>query len=75
MKDWHLYGPALGQTDHPATPPEWEIFDLVKDTDEKNNIYNQIDYINIRNQLINRLFEFQDKYDDRDSNIRNVKYN
>lgn len=59
------FGLPLGQTDYPATTPEWEMFDLVSDPDEMNNVYNRSEYARNQNVLKGKLRELQDKYDDR----------
>ena len=59
------YGLPLGQTEYPPTVPEWEMFDLSKDPGEMYNVYNHDEYLEIQDQLKNKLHELQDKYDDR----------
>lgn len=56
------YGLPLGPTDNPATTPEWEMFDLVDDPAEVNNIYNYSEYSDIQNQLKDKLTKLQNRY-------------
>ncbi|RMF41674.1 MAG: DUF4976 domain-containing protein [Planctomycetota bacterium] len=41
------------------TPPGWELYDLVKDPDELVNVYDHPDYIEIRDQLKQRLADLR----------------
>ncbi|MGJ8723874.1 MAG: sulfatase family protein [Roseibacillus sp.] len=47
-----------------ATPPAWELYDLVKDTAELNNVYDSPDYAEIRDQLKVELAELRLKVGD-----------
>lgn len=49
-----------------STTPEWELFDLEKDPNEMNNVYNDPNYSNIIKDLKVRLLELKDKYGDQD---------
>ncbi len=56
---------CLEQTEFPYTTLEWEMFDLILDPYEMKNIYNQINHIELRDALKEKLLELQDKFDDR----------
>ncbi len=43
---------------------QWELYDLEKDPNEMNNVYNQKEYLNIQKELHNRLVELRNKYKD-----------
>ena len=49
-----------------STTPEWELFDLEKDPNEMNNIYNNSDYSDIVKELKTRLLELKEQYGDTD---------
>ena len=49
-----------------STTPEWELFDLEKDPNEMNNIYNNSDYSDIVKELKIRLLELKEQYGDTD---------
>ena len=69
-KDYKLiyyYGLALGQTDYPATPPEWELFDLKKDPEEMHNVYNDPAYDGVKAALKKKITELKKQYGDTDS--------
>ena len=51
------YGLPLGQTDFPATIPEWEMFDLINDPNEIINVYDREEYKEIWNELKDKLIE------------------
>jgi len=46
---------------------EWELYDLQKDPDEMNNVYNDPAYQQVRDSLTVQLRLLQKKYDDSDS--------
>lgn len=46
---------------------EWELYDLEKDPQEMNNVYNKPEYSNIRDELHVKLKELRKKYLDSDS--------
>lgn len=58
------YGLPLGQTDKASTPPEWELFDLIKDPSEMNNVYNDPAYAETVQSLKEQLKALQILYDD-----------
>lgn len=51
---------------------EWEMYDLQTDPMEMKNIYNEVSYANVRNDLHKRLEELRTYYGDSDEN--NQKY-
>ena len=46
---------------------EWELYDLEKDPQEMNNVYEDPAYGEIREQLMEKLHELQAQYQDGDS--------
>lgn len=55
---------------------EWEMYDLKKDPEEMNNIYNDPAYITIRKKMRSQLNELRKKYKDSDENDQwFIKYN
>lgn len=46
---------------------EWELYDLKKDPQEMNNVYDNSEYVAIRKEMKNKLKEIQIKYKDSDS--------
>lgn len=64
----YYYGKALdtsGSIDV-DTPAEWELFDLEKDPAEMKNIYNDIEYFKIREELKEELFKIKAEAGDYD---------
>ena len=47
---------------------EWEMYDLEKDPNEMQNVYDDPEYAEIQEQLHNRLTELRDQYGDSDEN-------
>lgn len=45
---------------------EWELYDLEKDPDEMNNVYNDPEYADVRDKLHTKLMELREKYGDSD---------
>ncbi len=45
---------------------EWELYDLEKDPDEMNNVYNDPEYADVRDELHLKLKELRGKYGDSD---------
>jgi choline-sulfatase len=62
----YYYGKALGSTGTSPidTPPEWELFDLVKDPGEMNSVYGQPAYANVTATLKQELARLQQQYKD-----------
>ncbi len=63
----YYYGQALGASgavDQP-TPPEWEMFDLVKDPREMKNIYGDPAYAKVTAELKVELDRLRAKYQDK----------
>lgn len=46
------------------TPPAWELYDLVNDPEELNNVYDNPDYAEIRNQLKARFAQLRKEVGD-----------
>lgn len=44
----------------------WELYDLTSDPHEMNNVFNQIEYVSIQNELMVKLKELQVLYQDTD---------
>ncbi len=42
----------------------WELYDLTSDPQEMNNVFNQLEYVNIQNELMVKLKELQLMYED-----------
>lgn len=51
----HFYGLPLGKTTYPATPPEWEMFDLQTDPQEMRNVIDDETYASRKSQMIEML--------------------
>ncbi len=49
-----------------STPLEWELFDLVKDPKEMNNVYNDPTYQEQIQTLKTKLLDLKKQYDDTD---------
>lgn len=63
----HYYGAALGvpgALDN-TFEPEWELFDLVDDPAELNNVFDDPEYASIRAELQEQLRQYQERYADR----------
>ena len=63
----YYYGKALGSSgavDQP-TPPEWELFDLVKDPREMKNVYGDPAYAKVTAELKTELERLREKYQDK----------
>jgi len=62
----YYYGKPLDAkgTKGGPTPPEWELFDLRKDPDEMNNVYNHPAYSEIVKELKRELIGLRQKYED-----------
>lgn len=58
------YGLPLDQTEEKPTTPEWEMFDLVKDPTEMNNVYGEEAYEKTADSLKHILKQLQLEYDD-----------
>ena len=71
--DWHMVKRHYGITDHRYKLihfyydiDEWELYDLEKDPDEMNNVYDDPAYREIREDLHKRLIALRKKYGDSD---------
>lgn len=64
----YFYGQGLDQTDYPPTKPEWELFDLRKDPEEMDNVYNDPEYQDVVVSLKKELFQLKKRYQDDDAN-------
>ncbi len=62
----YYYGQPLGSAGaiNKPTDPEWELFDLVKDPHEMNNVYNDPSYAGVVKQLKAELDRLQKYYKD-----------
>ena len=62
----YYYGKALGSTGTSKvdTPPEWELFDLVKDPGEMSSDYGEPAYANVTATLKQELARLQQQYKD-----------
>lgn len=56
---------APGSVEEPL-PPEWELFDLEKDPNEMNNVYNDPAYADVVKELKAELLRLKEKYGDTD---------
>lgn len=45
---------------------EWEMYDLEEDPSEMNNIYDNPEYVNIKDMMHERLVDLRNKYGDSD---------
>lgn len=61
-----FYGIAPKGKAHPQTPAAWELYDLVNDPHEMNNVYDQIEYRGIQNELKQQLKELRAEYKEDD---------
>lgn len=62
----YYYGQALGQTDYPPTPSEWELFDLQQDPHEMQNLYDDPAYQEVVANLKQKLQDLKVEFDDTD---------
>ena len=62
----YYYGKALGSTGSSSvdTPPEWELFDLVKDPGEMRSVYNEPAYAKVTATLKQEMARLQQQYRD-----------
>lgn len=60
----YYYGDAMGFNTHETTPPEWEMFDLIRDPHELHSVYDDPDYASIVPALKYELKRLQNKYKD-----------
>ncbi len=62
----YYYGDSLGQpnTVDEKKEPEWELFDLERDPNELCNVYHDLDYAGIRQDLKDELHRLQDQVGD-----------
>ena len=65
----YYYGKALGSSGatNVDTPPEWELFDLVKDPAEMRSVYGDPAYANVTVTLKQELARLQQQYKDQPS--------
>ncbi len=56
-----------------VSKPEWELFDLKKDPNEMNNLYNDTAYANIVKDLKTQLRQLKEKLEDSDENYPGLK--
>jgi arylsulfatase A-like enzyme len=62
----YFYGLPLGMTDYPPVKPSWELFDLVHDPHEMNNIYDDPENSELIKELKEELLKLKVQYDDGD---------
>jgi arylsulfatase A-like enzyme len=62
----YFYGQSLGITDYPPVDPCWELFDLVNDPSEMNNIYEDPSSQALVNELKAELLNLKEEFDDGD---------
>lgn len=62
----YFYGQPLGITEYPPVKPSWELFDLVIDPTEMNNVYADPAYQDLVRELKKSLLKLKEQYDDRD---------
>jgi len=62
----YYYGKPLGMAgaNEPATPPEWELFDLEKDPREMRNVYHDPAYASVVKELKAELARLQKEFGD-----------
>ncbi len=62
----YFYNDGLGipGTSDVVYPPEWEMYDLVADSEELNNVADSAEYSEIRKQLEARLWHLQQQFGD-----------
>lgn len=57
---------SLGKGSYPPSTPGWELYDLQKDPQETNNVYDDPAYAEVVKQLKIRLQQLKQQYDDQD---------
>jgi len=62
----YFHGQPLGITEYPPVKPSWELFDLVNDPSEMNNLYDDPANQDLVKQLKKSLLKLKEQYDDRD---------
>lgn len=62
----YFHGQPLGMTDYHAVEPEWELYDLVNDAAEMNNIYDEAEQQELIKELKLRLLDLKEHYDCKD---------
>jgi hypothetical protein len=50
-------------TDYPPVEPDWELYDLVNDPAEMNNIYNDPDQQELIKELKYKMLDLKKEYD------------
>lgn len=53
----------------------WELYDLIRDPNEMNNVFNQLEYVQIQSELLVKLNELQVLYQDTDLTINSDTLN
>ncbi|MFB6232457.1 MAG: sulfatase [Salinibacter sp.] len=61
-----FYGLPLDQTSNPPTKPGWELYDLVKDPREMDNVYRDPAYADTGARLKDKLLQLKDRLGDPD---------
>lgn len=62
----YFHGQPLGMTNYPPVEPDWELFDLVKDPVEMNNIYYKNENAVLIKELKLKMLDLKDFYDCKD---------
>ena len=62
----YFHGQPLGMTDYPPVDPNWELYDLVNDPAEMNNIYRDQAQQSQVKELKEFLLRLKEQYDDTD---------
>ena len=57
-----FYGTGWQGESEPDTPPAWELYDLERDPQEMNNVYNNPEYVGVIAELKKQLKELRAKY-------------
>lgn len=62
----YYYGEALGTSGSlpKSTEPEWELFDLLKDPNEMNNVYDDNEYKDVVAKLTDELYKLKEEAGD-----------
>lgn len=56
----------LGKGEYPPTTAGWELYDLEKDPNETNNVYNNTEYAPVAEELKAKLLKLKNDYGDED---------
>lgn len=59
----YFHGQPLGMTNYPAVEPDWELFDLINDPAEMNNIYYKEENAELVKHLKQKMLDLKEYYD------------